>query len=249
MKQAIDNFSKQADTYKVSRPTYPQALYDFLLAQCPSRATAWDCGTGNGQVAMALADHFELVTASDLSGAQLAAAEHRPNIRYIESRAEHTPFPDHAFDLITVGQAAHWFDMAEFSREAKRVGKTGGHIGIFGYGLMRIDAATDALVWELYEEVLGEYWDPERRIVEGGYQELEFDFPELETPTDFAIADTWNVDRLLTFLHSWSATQKYKDAHGGEDPVNGVEARLRSLWREETKEVQFPVFLRLGNIE
>ncbi|MEL6536104.1 MAG: class I SAM-dependent methyltransferase [Bacteroidota bacterium] len=248
MKQAIDNFSKQATSYRQSRPTYPPGLYDFLLAECPNRASAWDCGTGNGQVAVALAEHFELVTASDLSGAQLAAAEHRPNIRYIESRAEHTPFPDDTFDLITVGQAAHWFDMPAFAREAKRVGKLGAKVCIFGYGLMLIDEATDVLVHELYEDVLGKYWDPERRIVERAYQDLPFDFPEQATPTDLAITDTWNVDRLLGFLHSWSATQKYKDAHGGVDPVAIVENRIRQHWQAEEKPVRFPVFLRMGVI-
>lgn len=48
-------FSGHASTYAAYRPTYPAALYEWLTAIAPGRAQCWDVGTGNGQVALALA--------------------------------------------------------------------------------------------------------------------------------------------------------------------------------------------------
>jgi hypothetical protein len=56
-----DHFSFQADQYRRYRPTYPQAQFAFLATLVPRFELAWDCGTGNGQVAHALADDFERV--------------------------------------------------------------------------------------------------------------------------------------------------------------------------------------------
>lgn len=46
-----DNFSKQADLYAKFQPGYPSELFAFLFSSVTEKKTAWDCGTGNGQVA------------------------------------------------------------------------------------------------------------------------------------------------------------------------------------------------------
>lgn len=69
-----DNFSKQAQLYALFRPGYPQQLYDFLVALSIHKKTAWDCGTGNGQVAVNLSAYFEQVFATDISANQIASA-------------------------------------------------------------------------------------------------------------------------------------------------------------------------------
>ncbi len=93
-----DNFSAQSAQYAQFRPAYPQALYDFLLPLVPGRGAAWDCATGNGQVAAALAGYFDEVFATDISAKQLGKAIQKPNIHYAVGAAEHTDFPDAAFD-------------------------------------------------------------------------------------------------------------------------------------------------------
>ena len=64
---SLDRFSTQAAAYARYRISYPAALYAWLLPQVPGRRRAWDCATGNGQVAAVLARHFEHVAATDLS--------------------------------------------------------------------------------------------------------------------------------------------------------------------------------------
>lgn len=66
-----DNFSSSSALYAQFRPTYPDELYDFLLPLVASKTTAWDCGTGNGQVASVLAEYFDAVYETDISAQQL----------------------------------------------------------------------------------------------------------------------------------------------------------------------------------
>jgi methylase of polypeptide subunit release factors len=62
-----DNFLTQSEPYLKFRPTYPNELYEFLLLLVEARDIAWDCGTGNGQVAWALSKYFKQVHATDIS--------------------------------------------------------------------------------------------------------------------------------------------------------------------------------------
>src|SRR6476659_9240028 len=70
-----DHFSKQAADYARFRPRYPRELFEYLGGVAPSRALAWDCATGNGQAAVALAEVFERVIATDASEKQIANAQ------------------------------------------------------------------------------------------------------------------------------------------------------------------------------
>jgi methylase of polypeptide subunit release factors len=92
------NFIAQASFYAKYRPTYPSVMYDFILGHTIGRAQAWDCATGNGQVAVELSKHFEQLMASDVSQSQLDNAIKAPNIKYLVAPAESTPFEDHSFD-------------------------------------------------------------------------------------------------------------------------------------------------------
>lgn len=122
----LDRFSGHADRYARYRIDYPDALYNYVLSFVNGRQSAWDCATGNGQVASTLARYFDQVEATDISQTQLEQALVLPNVRYQISRAEKTPFADNQFDLVTVGQALHWFDAEAFHREVRRVLKPGG---------------------------------------------------------------------------------------------------------------------------
>ena len=62
-----DNFSKQSDLYSKFRPGYPKQLFEFLLPLLPVKNSAWDCGTGNGQLAVTLSKYFTEVYATDIS--------------------------------------------------------------------------------------------------------------------------------------------------------------------------------------
>ena len=248
MKKILDNFSRQAKTYQKFRPGYPQEVFDAVLKHVPEQNYCWDCGTGNGQVAAVLAEYFQAVEATDISQKQIELAQPRPNIRYSTQRAEQTNFPDRHFDLITVAQAAHWFDMKAFCREVRRVGKPGGLLSIWGYGLLRISPEIDAVIDDYYQNKIGPYWNDERRHIDHRYQSLYFDLSELEPPTGLAITVQWTREELRGYFRSWSCVQHYR-ARNNDDPVEWVMNRINELWPPGVKkEINFPLFFRLGSI-
>jgi hypothetical protein len=242
-----DYFSGHSKVYAAFRPTYPAALYDFALANLHEKNRAWDCGTGNGQVARVLATHFNHVDATDISAQQLENAYHAKNITYAVSPAERTPFEDHSFDLVTVGQALHWFDRDAFYREVKRVTKREATIAVWGYATLSISVELDEIIGDFYENIVGPYWDNARRLVEEEYKTIEFPFREVQRQR-FAIEVDWTPRELAGYFESWSATQKYIKIHN-DNPVPSVMARLDKLWNaNEIRRVKFPVFVLLGKV-
>ena len=244
MSVPLDRFSGHAADYARYRIDYPAELYDYVLSYVSGRQAAWDCATGNGQVAGALADHFEQVEATDLSETQLANAVKLPNITYQVATAEAAPFADERFDLVTVGQALHWFDVPVFHDTVQRVLKPKGIIAEWGYGLSEVSEPIDALIRYIYSEVVGPFWDPMRHHVENEYSNLPFDFAEVQH-TRFTARREWPVDWYMNYLRTWSAVQKFRKQHG-YDPIDQFEGQFRSLWGPDLREVRFPIFLRLG---
>lgn len=241
---AIDLFSGHADQYAQYRIDYPAEMYDFILARVPTRQTAWDCATGNGQVASALADVFTRVEATDISENQLMQAIQKDNIHYQVGPAERTTFSDGHFDLITVAQALHWFDVDAFHAEVRRVAKPGAVIAEWGYGLNQVDAPVDALVLDFYRNRVGPYWDSRRRLIDAQYTTLPFPFADVQQ-ADFVVRRHWSLERFLNYLRTWSSVQKYK-FENGDDPVSVLGEALGPVWGAGDREVRFPVFLRAG---
>ena len=103
-------------------------------------------------------------------------------ITFVESAAESIPCADNSADLITAAQAAHWFDLATFYREVKRVGKHGGILALISYGVLRLDDALDESFSSFYWKDLHAYWPSERRLVDEGYRALDFPFEEITAP-------------------------------------------------------------------
>jgi len=241
-----DYFSKQAKLYAGFRPTYPLSLYEFLLQQVHERReAAWDCATGNGQVANQLANYFKKVYATDISQQQLEHSVQKDNIVYSISPAEKTSFPDNSFDLITVGQAVHWFDRKQFYEEVRRVSKPGGVLAVWGYALLSIEPDIDEEIMYFYNHVVGPYWDNARKLLEDGYTTIDFPFKELQCPT-FFIEVEWTIEHMAGYLSSWSSTQHYiRKLH--QDPVAPFIQKLAKYWHPEvSKVVRFPVFCRAG---
>lgn len=250
MKRAKDKFSKQSEAYKKFRPTYPDALYREILKLAQTKDACWDCGTGNGQVASALSPYFRTVFATDISQKQIQNAGNHDNVIFKIERAENTSFEDNQFDLITVAQAIHWFDMSAFNSEVRRVAKNGGVLAVWGYGLLRVSSPIDKLMDYFYKDIIGPYWDKERKHIDAAYETIDLDFQPLALNSDFAITVQWNLRHLRGYLNTWSSVQNYMDRNNGENPVDDFMDSLKSVWGEtEQKNVNFPIFMRASRIE
>jgi len=243
---ALDRFSTQAAQYARYRIAYPPELYAWLLPRVACRGRAWDCATGNGQVATVLAEHFAEVVATDLSASQLAQAIERPNIRYQVGTAEQSGLPTESVDLITVGQAVHWFDQAAYHREVRRVAGPGATLAEWGYGLGQTGSADlDALILRFHNDTMGPYWDANRQHVLDEYAQLLFPFARVRR-AHFAVRQQWSAAWYLDYLRTWSAVANYGRQHGGADAVALIAAELTHLWGAGAREVVFPVFARAG---
>lgn len=225
---AKDLFAHQAQGYARFRPTYPAALFDWLAGIAPGRDLAVDVGTGSGQVAVELGERFARVVALDPSEPQLANARPHPRVTYGCAPAEATGLDAHTADLLTAGQAFHWFDQPAFFQEARRVLRPGGVVAVWCYGLAAISPEIDAVIMELYEGYLGTYWDFARRSVERLYRDVTFPFPELVVPR-FEMHASWGFEHLIGYLETWSALVTYKRERGS-DPMVVMAPKLQQTW-------------------
>lgn len=96
-----------------------------------------DVATGTGLLARAIAPHVHSVVGLDATpemldaGRKQARADVLRNVVFEEGEAEHLPYPDEAFDLVTSRIAMHHFpDPLGPAREMARVCRPGGHVAI-----------------------------------------------------------------------------------------------------------------------
>lgn len=242
-----DNFSIHSDRYAKYRPSYPEALFAYLDTLVPEKRNAWDCGTGNGQVAFELAKRFERVFATDISASQIEHAQQADNIVYSVQPAEKTGFDDRQFDLITVAQAIHWFDFDAFYAEVRRTARENALLCVIGYGNVRVSDAIDRVVGELYDGVLHGYWDPERRYIDERYATIPFPFEELRAPR-FVSEQQWTAEHFIGYLNTWSAVKHFIERNE-RNPVNTVQSEIHRYWGDGTRTVRFPLLLRMGRVE
>jgi SAM-dependent methyltransferase len=247
MKEIIDNFSAGASEYALYRPESPKSVFDFLYAHVKDFNTAWDCGTGNGQVALKLSERFTNVYGTDISIDQLQQAPKKENIAYVQERAEHTSLSDQSVDLITVAQAIHWFDFDNFYTEVHRVAKPGALIAVWTYSLLRLTPEVNKIIDHLYWEITRPYWDKERGYVDDEYRTLPFPFEEIRVP-ELQIIRQYTFPQLLGYLRTWSGLKHYI-TKTGNDPVLPVMDDLEKAWGGSKElQVSWPVHMRAGRV-
>jgi len=111
-----------------------------------------------------------------------------------------------------------------------------------------VTPTVDVVIAHLYEDILGAYWSPERKLVDEGYASLALPFASVEMPA-FEMGVEWNLPQLLAYLTSWSAAQKYLQATG-EDAVASVAEELAAAWHEpeRVRPVRWRLGLRAGRV-
>lgn len=132
-------FGGRAPGYASSRGHASGTDLHLLLSHLPRGASlhALDVATGTGHTALALASRVGSVVGLDLTpemlaeASGLATARGVTNVTWRRGDAHHLPFADASFDLVTVRRAPHHFvDVPRFLREALRVLRPAGTLGI-----------------------------------------------------------------------------------------------------------------------
>ncbi|MEZ5008202.1 MAG: class I SAM-dependent methyltransferase [Chitinophagales bacterium] len=242
-----DHFSGHAKNYVKFRPTYPKELYNGIYQHVSEFDLAWDCGTGNGQVAIELAKKFKRVVATDASAQQIESAIPCAGVEYHVSKAEQIFLPDHSVDLLTVGQAIHWFHFDEFFQEVRRVVKPNGIFTCWTYKYLTISNELDNILQKFFD-LIETYWPPERDHVEAEYRSIPFpsDFEVIEFPFIYIERDM-TADETLNYLRTWSGVKNYKLEHNGEDPLGHIEQEFFDVWGDihQTKVIKHPLITKM----
>lgn len=243
-----DHFSGHARDYRAFRPDYPPALFEFLASVTPGRQLVWDCGTGNGQAAVALAEHFQRVFATDASAEQIKNAEPNPRVEYAVAPAEQCPLPDGCADLVTVAQALHWFNHDRFYAEVCRVCVPRGLLAVWTYAFHSVGPEIDPVLEKLQAEFIRPYWPAERAFVDNGYRDIPFPFPELPAPA-FEMTAQWDLPHLVGYMNTWSAVRQYEKKHAS-NPVGLLATELEHVWGhpEMVRTVRWRFHLRVGRV-
>lgn len=130
-------FSDRVADYVRCRPRYPEALLRALETEVglgPASAVA-DIGSGTGISAEILLRSGCSVYGVEPNDAMRRAAEKvladEERFHSVAGTAEETTLPDASVDLVTAGQAFHWFDRVRFRAEAARILRPGGRVALF----------------------------------------------------------------------------------------------------------------------
>jgi SAM-dependent methyltransferase len=157
--QAVDpteRFSSQVDNYIRYRPGYPPEVLELLRTECglkPASVVA-DIGSGTGILSRIFLQNGNYVYGVEPNDTMRHAGEQFlaefPRFTSVAGRAEATTLPDHSVDIVTAGQAAHWFDPEPTREEFHRILKPGGWLA-----LVWNERSTDTTPFlRAYEQVL-----------------------------------------------------------------------------------------------
>jgi SAM-dependent methyltransferase len=120
-------FSSRVENYQRYRPTYPAEIVQLLERECQLNVgdKIADIGSGTGILARLFLEAGHSVVGIEpnpemrqAGAASLAGFE---QFRNLPGRAESTGLPERSTDLVTAGQAFHWFNPALTRFEFRRI--------------------------------------------------------------------------------------------------------------------------------
>jgi SAM-dependent methyltransferase len=136
VQDSTKRFSSRVANYVKWRPSYPAGVIDALVDVCGMTPewTIADIGSGPGNLTRLLLDFGATAIGVEpnddmrLAGDELLAAY--PNYSSVAGTAEATTLPEESVDLITAGQAFHWFKVDQAKAEFLRVLKHPGWVAL-----------------------------------------------------------------------------------------------------------------------
>ena len=159
MSSPTERFTSRVETYAKYRPGYPAEVIELLRSDCgltPTSIVA-DVGSGTGIFSELLLKNGNTVIGVEPNEAMRGAAEsllrEYLNFQSVNGSAEATTLPNASVDLITAGQAFHWFDARAARDEFVRILKPGGFVALI-WNDRRLDSTA---FLRNYETLLREY--------------------------------------------------------------------------------------------
>ncbi len=248
MKKKQNYFEEKGDEYSRYRPTYPEELAVALAERCYKSHHVLEVGCGTGQLSGVLSKKFDAVTATDPSAEQIKNATPYNGVSYQQGTAEDICLPDQDVDLVVAAQAAHWFDLPTFYEQVKKIGNEHSLLALISYGVLSLEGDIGERFAEFYWKEIHQFWPPERKHIEQGYQSFDFPFEEQSLP-ELYIYRSWTTAELLGYVETWSAVRVARKLGNG-DIIDGFSREISALCPDETQtnKIQWPIVGRLGKI-
>lgn len=243
-----DHYGGHAADYLKYRPSYPDDLYQQLSALAPHRDLAWDCGTGNGQAAVRLAQDFNRVLATDLCALQLDQAKAHQRVDYQCREAHLSGLDSNSVALITAASAVHWFEHESFYAEVQRVLSPQGILAVWTYAPDLVSPQPVANIVRHYANVTLEGdWPLGLEWVTRRYQDLPFPFPDVPLkPISFPLR--WTLDELMGWIGTWSGTKRHQQ-RTGSCFLEDLRRELLCVWpgpSGTSANLVMPLYYRIG---
>lgn len=168
MEDNYSRFSRVAENYSRYRPHYPHQLVEWLKAECglsPAQIVA-DIGSGTGLLTELFLKNGNRVYGVEPNLEMRSAAEHflrsYPLFTSLAATAEATTLANHSVDMITAGQAFHWFNHELTRQEFLRILIPQGWV-VLVWNLERNNGFPFAVA---FEQFWRKYIDPSARFSE-----------------------------------------------------------------------------------
>ncbi len=136
MKNNVASFTGRVEEYAKYRPGYPEQIVSLLESKIEfdqSKDIA-DVGCGTGKLSRVFLNNGNLVFGVEPNDEMRMKSEKLLskfiNFISVEGTAENTMLATNSVDVITVGQAFHWFDLKKTKKEFKRILKKDGYVVI-----------------------------------------------------------------------------------------------------------------------
>jgi SAM-dependent methyltransferase len=150
-RQMAESFGTDAERYDRTRPRYPQALIDRIVAACPGRDVL-DVGIGTGVAARPFRAAGCNVLGID-PDARMAEFARRDGFEVEVAKIEDWNPAGRTFDAVIAGQAWHWVDPVAGAAKAAQVLRPGGRLAVFWNTFNFPQPISEALA-DLYQRVL-----------------------------------------------------------------------------------------------
>ena len=201
-----------------------------------------DLGTGHGIVPRQLAPSFSTILGTDPSKKMIeqaqktSTAEGYKHLRFQVAAAEDDLGLDTgSVDMVTSGQAAHWFNYPRLFQQLNRVVRKGGTLAFWGYKdhvFVDYPKASEILAHYSYandRDLLGPYWPKGREIVQDKLRAVkppESDWEDIQrveyepgTQGRQSGRGTFFFSRRLTvgdcmgYIRTWSSYHEWASVH------------------------------------
>lgn len=258
------NFGAIAADYDRFRPNYPDALFDLIGSLCADHERAVDIGMGTGQLTVPLAHRFDSVIGVDHDPLlePIVRQKHRSSavkgeIQFNICRAEEVTLPTAAADLITIGNAIHWWwdSLPNFWRRISDALKPGGIVLVCRHQEAQIgfpDVSIDRFLQQRFNGgVIAPYIPTASAHNTIPLREMPFPFVVIPTQNQFCYPSTEQPqaitkEQLFGYLNTWSASKRFLDVEGYL-PTDRIADELRLIWPDgETRPIRWAIEYIIG---